>query len=534
MSDGSEWWRSAVIYQIYPRSFQDTNADGIGDLPGITSRLEYIAGLGVDGIWISPFFPSPMKDFGYDVSDYRNVDPVFGTLKDFKTLLENAHSRQLKVIIDLVLSHTSDRHPWFLQSRTDKSNSKADWYVWADPKAGPDGTRLPPNNWVSVFGGGAWTFDETRGQYYLHNFLPEQPDLNYHNPEVQQEALDIARFWLDLGVDGFRLDTVNFYFHDRLLRDNPPRTEGVTYATQLEADVPYSRQQHIYDKSRPENLEFIERLRALMDEYPGTFTIGEIGDDHPYRLAHIYTSGDKRLHCTYNTHMMSGTVKKLTEDMIREPVEEFYSAHDPASPDPGWPGWAFSNHDVVRAASRWYKPYRHDPACSKMLLALLLCLPGTVFVYQGEELGLPEAEIPFDRLQDPWAKQTWPVWQGRDGCRTPLPWTETQQCGFSKAAPWLPIPENHKNLAVSVQENDPSSTLNAFRKYMEWRKSRRKNWNQGRTAFIATGNPHILHIAREYNGSGKTDCLFNLSGTPQNNLEAYEIRIDGPSGKKTS
>ncbi len=521
MSDAEDWWRHAVIYQVYPRSFQDTNADGIGDLQGIISRLEYVASLGVDGIWISPFFPSPMKDFGYDVSDYRNIDPLFGTLEDFKTLLNRAHDLNLKILIDLVLSHTSEEHPWFRESRQSKTNPKADWYVWADAKTEADGSTTPPNNWVSVFGGPAWTFDETRGQYYLHNFLKEQPDLNYHNPKVQAEALDIARFWLDLGVDGFRLDTVNFYFHDRLLRDNPPRTEGIAFATQFEKDVPYSAQQHIYDKSQPENIAFLERFRALMNEYPGTFTVGEVGDDHPYRLAHIYTSGDKRLNCTYNTHMMSGTLKTLIASMIREPVENFFTAQTAEYPQPGWPGWAFSNHDVVRAASRWHEPFKHNPEQAKMLLALLFCMPGTLFLYQGEELGLPEAEIPYDKLQDPWAKETWPHWQGRDGCRTPLPWAaKVPFCGFSAHEPWLPVPSTHPNLSVDQQEASLNSPLRFTRAFLSWRAAQ-SALRTPDCVFIDTGNDNILHFVRGNQNSGTLDLLFNLSAEQQN----YKDRI---------
>ncbi|HBR70099.1 MAG TPA: alpha-glucosidase, partial [Rhodospirillaceae bacterium] len=336
---GNEWWRGAVFYQIYPRSFFDTNADGIGDIKGITQKLDYVASLGVDAVWISPFFKSPMKDFGYDVSDYRDIDPLFGTLADFDALLEKAHIRGLKIIIDLVLSHTSDQHPWF----TDKT--KKDWYVWAD--AGKDGD--PPNNWVSVFGGSAWEWSAAHNQYYLHNFLKEQPDLNYHNQEVQNEALDICRFWLDRGVDGFRLDVVNFYFHDQKLRDNPPRDPALGSATQFEGDDPYSRQAHIHDKSQPENLAFIKRLRQLMDKYPGTMTVGEIGDDHPYERAAEYTSGNDHLNTCYNTHMMNGKQKEIAAATFREPVETFLKY-----PGESWPSWAFSNHDVVRAASRWH------------------------------------------------------------------------------------------------------------------------------------------------------------------------------------
>ena len=507
-----DWWRGAAIYQIYPRSFLDTNNDGIGDINGITKKLSYISDLGMDGIWISPFFPSPMKDFGYDVSNYRDIDPIFGTLDDFKKLLNEAHILGLKIMIDLVLSHTSDQHPWF------SDPNKKDWYVWADGKTDNKKNYIPPNNWVSVFGGSAWQWDERYSQYYLHNFLKEQPDLNYHNKDVQDEALDIAKFWFDMGVDGFRLDTVNFYFHDKKLRDNPMRSEGTKYATQLEKQVPYSMQQHIYDKSRPENLNFIARLRKLADSYPNRVLIGEIGDDYPYERAREYTKGDQHLHTSYNPHMMSGIEKELTEDLIRIPIEDYYKNEESAKSNSnrinteitGWPSWAFSNHDVVRAASRWFKLYDHNEELSKTLMVLLGCLAGTIFMYQGEELGLPEAKIPLDCIKDPWARETLPQWQGRDGCRTPMIWDkEKPYNGFSKFSPWLPIPDTHKNLNVRAQSKDKGSTLNTVKKFYNWRKNREEFFNQD-YEFIDTNNSKIIHILRK-NKSNETNCIFNLS-----------------------
>lgn len=515
--DQDEWWRGAAIYQIYPRSFCDTNNDGIGDIPGITRHLDHIKDLGMEGIWISPFFPSPMKDFGYDISDYRTIDPVFGTLDDFKELLKQAHARDLKIVIDLAVSHTSDQHPWF------SDPSKKDWYVWADARIDAEGNPFPPNNWASVFGGSAWEWDEEKQQYYLHNFLKEQPDLNYHNPEVQEEVLDICKYWLEMGVDGFRLDTVNFYFHDAELRDNPGRTYGIEFATQLEKEVEYSRQQHIYDKSRPENLDFIARMRELADRYENRVLIGEIGDDNPYDCAREYTKGSKHLHTTYNTHMMSGTEKDLTEDLVRIPIETYFkclstrgddsdeSATPATSQDVGWPSWAFTNHDVVRVSSRWYKLYDHNPALSSLLNILLGCLPGTLFLYQGEELGLPEAEIPFDCIQDPWAKETWPEWQGRDGCRTPMIWNEEQPYhGFSESEPWLPIPETHKGMSVVTQSIDQDSTLHMVQKFYHWRKTRKEFFNLN-FEFIHTSHSKITHIIRK-DMENETDCIFNLSG----------------------
>lgn len=505
----SEWWRGAVIYQIYPRSFLDTNNDGVGDLKGITEKLDYIASLGVDGIWISPFFKSPMKDFGYDVSDYRDIDPLFGTLGDFDALLKKAHSLNLKIIVDLVLSHTSDQHPWF------SDPAKKDWYVWADPKPDMFGELSPPNNWVSVFGGSAWEYDEEHEQYYLHNFLKEQPDLNFHNPEVQDEALDIARFWLDRGVDGFRLDVINFCFHDQELRDNPPRDEALGAATQFEGDDPYSQQAHIYDKSRPEMLPFLRRFRALMDEYEDRFTVGEIGDDHPYARSAEYTQ-DGLLNTTYNTHMMGGKTRALNADTIRIPIEKFL-----AEPGNAWPSWAFSNHDVTRSVSRWLKDtagFSHDPKLAKMLIALLGCLYGTAFLYQGEELGLPEAKLAFNELQDPWGKHLWPEWQGRDGCRTTMPWDE-------KAATnsWLPTPKNHSALNVQKQEEDVSSTLSFTREFLHWRKTQPALLH-GTIEFIETFDEMALEFTRT-KGDNSINCRFNLAD--------YSFSADGFSSGST-
>ncbi len=490
-----QWWRGAVIYQIYPRSFLDTTGDGVGDLKGIEEKLEYVASLGVEGIWISPFFQSPMKDFGYDVSNYRAVDPLFGTLDDFDALLAKAHALGLKIIVDLVLSHTSDQHPWF------HDDTKRDWYVWADPK-GREPTRLPPNNWVSVFGGSAWEYDDKRGQYYLHNFLKEQPDLNFHHPDVQQEALDIARFWLDRGVDGFRLDVINFCFHDQDLRDNPPRDRALGAATQFEGEDPYSNQAHIYDKSRPENLAFLRRLRALIDTYPNRFTVGEIGDDHPYERAAEYTQPGM-LNTTYNPQMMSGATKTLTASLIQTPIETFF-----AQPGEGWPSWAFSNHDVVRSVSRWHPNpdgFSEDPKLAKMLVALLGCLRGTAFLYQGEELGLPEAQLSFEQLQDPWGKHLWPKWQGRDGCRTPLPWTSTPA-----ADTWLPTPQSHRGLSVEAQEEDPASVLQFTRKFLKWRRNH-PALRTGEIAFGPQADDRKLVFDRIAADGRRTKCCFDLA-----------------------
>lgn len=505
MSD-PDWWKKAVFYQIYPRSFKDSNADGIGDLPGITDRLQYVADLGVDAIWISPFFQSPMADYGYDVSDYRIVDPLFGTNEDFDILLDKAHSLNLKVIVDMVLSHTSIEHAWFVESRLSKTNRKADWYVWADPK--PDGS--PPNNWQSFFHGSAWTFDTKRGQYYMHNFLTEQPDLNFHNEAVQKQILSECRYWLERGVDGFRLDTCNLYFHDKELRDNPPRDDStLSSGSQFEKPYPYTMQKHVYDKSRPENVEFMKRIRSLCDEYPEKMTIGEVGGDHPFQLAVEYTKGNEHINTTYSTHLMAGTNSfDVTKNIIQEPVEEMQKMSKDA-----WPSWALSNHDVVRPVTRWGKSIKNKEAFAILLNKLLLSLRGTPFMYQGEELGLPEATIPFERIQDPWGKAMWPEWQGRDGCRTPMPWhNEKPRVGFTKHEhAWLPIPEEHIKRAVNVQEIDQSSVLNQTKNFIKWRKTK-PALQLGDIQFWETDDETLLAFTRSYENQRIT-CIFNLSET---------------------
>lgn len=518
-SSKDEWWRGGVFYQIYPRSYKDTFGNGVGDLPGITEQLEYIASLGVVGIWLSPFFKSPMKDFGYDVSDYRDVDPLFGTLHDFRTLLDKAHELGLKIIIDMVLSHTSNEHPWFQESRQGKDNPKADWYVWADPK--PDGS--PPNNWLSVFGGPAWRYDSFREQYYMHNFLKEQPDLNYHNPEVVEAVLGECRFWLDFGVDGFRFDVLNFCTHDKKLRNNPVRKDG-GMATQLEFKDAYSMQRHIYDKSRPKNLKFIRKIRKLLNKYPGTMALAEIGDDDPVKLAAQYTAGPKMLHTAYSFALMANKGKVPGAAFFRKCIEEQLAQNGNS-----WPSWAFSNHDVVRAASRWSgTDYGHDPRLSKMLVALLCSLRGTPFIYQGQELGLPEADIAYEQITDPWGKYLYPKWKGRDGARTPMVWTDGVMAGFTQAAnAWLPVSDSHKGLSVEAQERDMQSTLAFTRLFLKWR-NEQAAMRIGDIAFKDAGRDDLLVFDRSHDGQVIT-CVFNLSDvqirTDAWELNPYEVRF---------
>jgi alpha-glucosidase len=491
--DQAPWWKTAVVYQIYPRSFLDSDGDGVGDLKGVSSKLDYIQGLGVDALWLSPFFRSPMKDFGYDVSDYCDVDPLFGTLDDFDALLAGVHDRGMKLIIDQVWSHTSDRHAWFLESSRSKDNPKADWYVWADAK--PDGT--PPNNWLASFGGPSWTWNPVRRQYYLHNFLTSQPDLNYWNPEVQDAILDVARFWLDRGVDGFRLDVINMIVHDRELRDNPVAryNRPPPTATQF--------QEHVFDRSRPEALDFVERLRALMDAYDGDrMTVGETVATHALELQLEYTEGKHRLHTAYSFYLLNA--RSATPDLFAQTLRAWSGAS-------GWPAWSLGNHDVPRFPTRLTA--NADPRQVKGLLALLLTLRGGPYLYQGDELGLPQAHVPFERLQDPFAIAAYTGDAFRDGARTPMPWVgAAPNGGFSTAAEtWLPTDPAHLPLAVAAQEADPHSILNFTREVLALRKTQPAL--QLGEAEVLEAPEGVLAFVRTL-GRERVLCLFEMAGQP--------------------
>jgi len=503
-----DWWRGALIYQIYPRSFQDSDGDGVGDLAGIAQRLPYIASLGVDAIWISPFFTSPMKDFGYDVSDYRDVDPMFGTLADFDRVVDIAHGLGVRIMIDLVLSHSSDQHAWFQESRISRDNNKADWYVWSDPK--PDGT--PPNNWLSIFGGSAWQWNPAREQYYLHNFLVEQPDLNFHNPAVQDALLDVVQFWLDRGVDGFRLDTINFYFHDEHLRDNPALPPEMRNANIAPSVNPYNHQEHLYSKNRPENLEFLRRLRAVMEPH-GAAAVGEVGDaQRGLEIMGQYTAGDDLMQMCYAFEFLAKDIPNAAR------IADVMAQVDEKAAD-GWACWAFSNHDVVRHASRWNLS---EPA-QRAYANLILSLKGSVCLYQGEELGLPEAEVPFEDLQDPYGIAFWPEFKGRDGCRTPMVWERNNQGGgFSTGQPWLPVAAEHLSLAVAQQEQGQDTLLHHYRRAIAFRQSHPVMAKGSHDGVKAAGD--VVHFARQY-GQTEMFCAFNLSG------EVSEIQL--PEGDWT-
>lgn len=495
-TDSAPWWRGAVIYQIYPRSFRDTNGDGIGDLAGIVEGLDYIASLGVDGIWISPFFTSPMKDFGYDVADYCGIDPSFGTFADFDAIVAKAHRLGLKVIIDQVYSHTSDQHAWFTESRSSRSNPKADWYVWADPKA--DGS--PPSNWQSVFGGSAWQWDGPRKQYYLHNFLTSQPDLNVHNPEVQDSLLEVTRFWLARGVDGFRLDALNFTMHDPDLRDNPPSGLPIEQVTR-----PFDMQIKRFNQSHDDIPRFLERIRSVIDEFPARFTVAEVGGPDPLAEMKAFTSGGRRLDSAYNFDFLYAP--RLTADLVRASL-----LHWDGSAGEGWPSWAFSNHDAPRAITRWAGEHGRAQI-ARLNLLLLLALRGNPIIYQGEELGLPQGHVAFEDLQDPEAIANWPHTLGRDGARTPLPWAHNApQAGFSGANRlWLKLDPAHVDHAIDRQIADPASLVRYTQRLLA---VRRAHPALVRGASLVLDTPQEVVAFLRMDGASEVLCAFNLGDEP--------------------
>jgi alpha-glucosidase len=512
-----DWWRGAVIYQIYPWSFADSDGDGIGDLRGITAKLDHVARLGVDAIWIAPFFASPMKDFGYDVSDYCAVDPRFGTLADFDALVGRAHALGLKVLIDQVWSHSSDQHPWFRSSRSSRDNPFADWYVWADPR--PDGS--PPNNWLSVFGGAAWSWEPRRRQYFLHHFLSCQPQLDLRNERVRAALFECGRFWLERGVDGFRLDAVDFYLHDPSLADNPPAPPpgGVPPIK------PFRLQHHLHDMMHGDTGALLEEIRRFVDGWPGRATLGEVSSETgALRRCAAYTAGQK-LHMAYTMRLLR---QELSAAAFHAALDEACQA-DPA----GWICWAFSNHDVERAVTRWSagRDWAKDTVLherfTRMLVALLLSLKGSVCLYQGEELGLPEAVLPEASLRDPYGIAFFPEFRGRDGCRTPLPWRAgVPHAGFTEAAqPWLPMPDEHHALAVDRQESDPTALLHVWRRMLAWRRAR-PELVHGDLVLRHAAEP-VLAFERVL-GSRRLLCAFNLSARPAElAIEAPGVLFDG-------
>jgi alpha-glucosidase len=440
------WWQRGIVYQVYPRSFMDANGDGIGDLPGLISRLDYLRWLGVDAIWISPIYPSPMKDFGYDVADYTAVHPMFGTLEDFDRLLSAAHARDLKVILDFVPNHTSDQHPWFLESRGSRDNPKRDWYIWRDPAPGGG----PPNNWLSCFGGSGWELDPATGQYYYHAFLKEQPDLNWRNPEVVEAMLGVLRFWLDRGVDGFRVDVIYHLVKDASFCDNPKNPRWREGMDPFQALVP------VHTTDRPEVHDIIMRMRGLFDEYEDRVLIGEIYLPLE-RLVAYYGADLKGAHLPFNFQLISAA-------WDASHLARLIAEYEAALPEGGWPNWVLGNHDQHRIASRV------GPAQARVAAMLLLTLRGTPTLYYGDEIGMRDVPIPPDMVQDPFERNVPGKGLGRDPERTPMQWDARPNAGFSAATPWLPIAADFGRVNVEAQRGDRRSMLSLYQRLIALRR----------------------------------------------------------------
>ena len=448
MTDEWLWWKDGVIYQIYPRSFADSNGDGIGDLPGIIGKLDYLADLGIDAIWLSPINPSPDADFGYDVADYKDIDPRYGTMDDFLQLIRAAHQRGIRIIMDLVLNHTSEEHPWFIESRSSLENPKRDWYIW---RSGAEGGQKPPNRWQSVFGGKAWEFDERTGQYYYHMFTRQQPDLNWRNPEVYTEMMSIFRYWADRGVDGFRLDVFNNYFKDAHFRDNPKKI-GIR---------PFDWQVHLYDTNQPEMMTAVADIRSILDSYAERYVVGETFLADTKMTASYCGSG--KFHAAFDFYSLLKTTwnpGRYLNAMQRQ---------DDALPVDAWPIHVLNNHDNPRIATR-IRAGKDDEKL-KVAAAMLLTVRGTPFMYYGEELGMRDIQVSRSEIQDPVGKHYWPLPVGRDGCRSPMQWSAEPYGGFSKTTPWLKIHQNYLSRNVQAQQADPDSLLNFYKYLLHLRRS---------------------------------------------------------------
>ena len=522
ISNRLPWWQQGVIYQIYPRSFKDSNGDGIGDLQGIINQLDYLSWLGVDAIWISPFYPSPMFDFGYDITHYCDIDPIFGDLNTFDKLVEQAHRRDLKVIIDFVPNHTSDRHPWFLQSRQSRSNPKRDWYVWADPKS--DGS--PPNNWLSMLGGSSakpgtmwkaeeewvprppvpagssWEWDATTRQYYLHSFLKQQPDLNWRNPAVQAAMFDVLRFWLERGVDGFRIDVANFIMKDPQLRDNPPNSSQVRIH---KARGDYDSQLHIHDRAHPDVHNVLRELRGLLNDYSAQtprVAIGELAVFNLHEWANYYGANLDELHIPFNFSLLGVTWNAPA-------IRRFVEMSESVVPAGGWPNYVLGNHDEPRAASRF------GARQARVAMMLLLTLRGTPTVYYGDELGMSNVVIPPERIQDPQEKNVPGLGLGRDPARTPMQWDASPNAGFCppNVTPWLPVAPGYEQVNVAVEREEATSMLTLTRALLALRRSK-PALNRGSFYGLDGGSEDCFVYLRQFENERLLVAL-NFSEEPQ-------------------
>jgi alpha-glucosidase len=492
------WWRHGIFYQVYPRSFQDSNGDGIGDIAGIIDRLPYLQRLGVDAIWLSPIFPSPMADFGYDISDYIGIDPLFGTMADFDALILTAHARGLKIILDLVPNHTSDQHPWFIESRRSRDNPKRDWYIWRDPAAGGG----PPNNWLSEFGGSAWQYDTATGQYYYHAFLAQQPDLNWRNPEVRRAIHDVMRFWLRKGVDGFRVDVIWHLIKDAEFRDNPPNPDF------REGRPPHQKILPLYSNDQPEVHDVIAQMRRVIDEFDSRVLIGEIYLP-PKRLVTYYGKDLGGAHLPFNFALLSAPWNARA-------IEKIIHEYEAALPEGAWPNWVLGNHDRPRVASRVGQQVR-------VAAMLLLTLRGTPTLYYGDEIGMHQVAIAPDQVRDPFEKNVPAIGVGRDGCRTPMQWSAAPYAGFSTSPPWLPVADDFPHENVVNLAADSRSILSLYRALIDLRRKRPELVSGGYVPIAAQGD--LLLYRRQGEGSAVVVAL-NL-GTEPVSLESEAIGLGG-------
>ena len=520
------WWQTAIIYQIYPRSFQDSNGDGIGDLRGILQRLEYLVELGIDALWISPFYPSPMADFGYDVSNYCGVDPIFGTMADFDALIASAHQFGLKVILDFVPNHTSDQHPWFKESRSSKRSPRRDWYLWHDPAEGdgPPKSRLP-NNWASHFGGPAWTWDDATGQFYMHSFLPQQPDLNWRNPKVCEAMFGAMRFWLDKGVDGFRMDVLWLLIKDALFRNNPPNPDWKAGSSTFGQYLPF------YTADRPETHEIVEQMRSLLESYPGErLLIGEIylpieelvryyGASVPEATADtpVNAPTDEALDLTnaaITSPRLNGAQLPFNFHLIQTPwraeaIAKLIQDYEAALPQGAWPNWVLGNHDQTRLATRI------GVGQARAAAMLLLTLRGTPTLYYGDELCMTDGVIAPDQVQDPAEKRQPGIGMGRDPERTPMQWDSSAYAGFTAGKPWLPLPADFGEKSVETESSAPGSMLSLYRTLLRLRREHTALRLGDIYGVRVNGtDSHVLTYSRT-DGVERIQMLLNLSNEVQ-------------------
>ncbi len=494
------WWQGGIMYQIYPRSFQDSNGDGVGDLKGIIQRLDHLQWLGITAIWISPIYPSPMADYGYDISDYTGIHPLFGSMEDFDELLYEVHKRDMKLILDLVPNHTSNQHPWFLESRSSKDNPKRDWYIWRDAR--PDGS--PPNNWLSMFGGNAWEWDEATGQFYYHAFLKEQPDLNWRNPEVQEAMFDVMRFWLDKGVDGFRVDVMWHMIKDEQLRDNPVNPDYQQHQSTYEQLLP------VYSTDQPEVHDIVAKMRQVLDSYKDRMMIGEIYLPI-HKLVNYYGVDQPGAHLPFNFMLLS---MPWEAQRIASGIDEY----EGAIPKDGWPNWVLGNHDQPRITSRVGLQQ------ARVAAVLLLTLRGTPTIYYGEELGMRDVPIPFDEVQDPQGLNMPDKNLSRDPARTPMQWNDSDYAGFSTAKPWLRVSPGYRRVNVKRQKNDPESHLTLYKRLIELRQKEPSLFmGDYRPVYADT---QALAYIRQASGEKAFLIVLNLSHRPCY-LQIQHIEIKG-------